>query len=87
MAYRVIHAGRSAQQIRKLDRQIARRVTSRIDDLAGDPRPQGSKRLEGHRDLYRVRVGDNRIIYRINDARQLVEITVVAHRSEVYRSL
>jgi mRNA interferase RelE/StbE len=87
MAYRIVHDTRASKQIKNLDRQIMRRVMSRIDELADNPRPHGFTPLEGHEKLYRIRVGDYRIVYRIDDVRELVEIALVAHRREVYRDL
>ncbi len=55
--------------------------------LANNPRPSGSVKLAGGSNLYRIRIGDYRVVYRIDDAHQLVEITIVAHRREVYRGL
>jgi mRNA interferase RelE/StbE len=63
------------------------RLLRTIYALASDPRPHGSAKLQGHQDLYRIRVGDYRVIYRIDDAQQLVEITIVANRRDVYRDL
>jgi mRNA interferase RelE/StbE len=59
-------------------------VRSAIDALAGDPRPRGASRLVG-RDDYRVRVGDHRIVYVVDDAERLVIVARIAHRREVYR--
>ncbi len=87
MSYRITYPGRTLTQIRELDRQILRRIMDRIDQLEKDPRPLGYARLMGHSDLHRIRVGDYRIVYRIADAQQLVEIDIVAHRREVYRDL
>ena len=87
MVHRIIHASRAARQIRKLDSQIARRIMADIDELATNPRPHGCTRLQGHQNLYRIRVGDYRVVYRINDAEHFVEISIVAHRREVYRGL
>ena len=53
--------------------------------LAGDPRPAGCKKLRGHKDLWRIRAGDYRVVYIIDDANALVSITRVAHRREIYR--
>ncbi len=53
--------------------------------LAEEPRPDGVKKLAGSDDLYRVRVGDYRIIYQIRDATVLVVIIRVGHRGDVYR--
>jgi len=53
--------------------------------LAGDPRPAGCKKLRGHKDLWRTRAGDYRVVYIIEDAKALVSVIRVAHRREVYR--
>jgi mRNA interferase RelE/StbE len=55
-----------------------------IDDLASNPRPPGSVKLAG-RDDFRIRVGDYRIVYAVNDAENLVLIARIAHRRDVYR--
>jgi mRNA interferase RelE/StbE len=52
--------------------------------LATDPRPPGCRKLVGSQDRWRVRVGDYRIIYTIDDAGQLVQIAAVSHRSKAY---
>jgi mRNA interferase RelE/StbE len=55
--------------------------------LGTDPRPPGAKPLKGHRPWLRVRVGDYRIIYDVDDAARVVTVAVVGHRREVYRGL
>jgi mRNA interferase RelE/StbE len=86
MAYRIAYTARAAQQIRKLDRQISKRVIAALEKLIENPRRSGATQLRGH-DLYRVRIGDYRAIYKIDDDEQLVEVAVVAHRRDVYRDL
>lgn len=61
-------------------------VVSKIESLSHNPRPQGCKKLKDHKDLWRIRVGDWRVLYLINDTAALVTITRVAHRREVYES-
>jgi mRNA interferase RelE/StbE len=61
------------------------RIDRKILALADDPRPLGCKKLKGYKDLWRIRVGDYRVIYSINDAVNAVDITRVAHRKEVYK--
>jgi mRNA interferase RelE/StbE len=56
MAFRIEYPSKAAARIRKLDRQMLRRVMARIEKLADEPRPSGCIRLEGHSDVYRVRV-------------------------------
>ena len=66
----------------KGDRQ---RLVARIEALAEDPRPAGGEKLAGHSDRYRVRQGDYRVVYSVDDAERVVLIVKVGHRREVYR--
>jgi mRNA interferase RelE/StbE len=84
-AYRVEFKPSAARAVRKLDADIQRRVIARTEALADDPRPPGAEKLEGMRDLYRVRVGDYRIIYQVADKILLVLVVRVGHRRDVYR--
>jgi mRNA interferase RelE/StbE len=52
-------------------------------ELELDPRPLGCKKLKG-RDAYRIRIGDYRVIYEINDGRLIVTVVTIGHRREVY---
>ncbi len=85
MAYTVEVAPAADRQIRKLDRETQRRVLTSLEKLGQEPRPQGSVKLQAVEDLYRVRVGDYRIIYEIFDRHLLVLVLKVGHRSEVYK--
>jgi mRNA interferase RelE/StbE len=71
----------------KLPREVQRRLASRLDALSVDPRPPGSEKLAGEERFYRVRVGDFRVVYQINDRARLVLIAAIGHRSDVYRRL
>jgi mRNA interferase RelE/StbE len=85
MAYAVTFASAGEKSLEKIDSSVARRIKPKILALAITPRPAGCVKLHGHRDLYRFRVGNYRVIYRIDDPGQLVEIALIAHRREVYR--
>ncbi len=75
----------SAQkELDALDDTLFTRIDRKILALAGNPRPAGCKKLKGYKDQWRVRVGDWRVLYIINDAAKLVNITRIAHRREVY---
>jgi mRNA interferase RelE/StbE len=63
------------------------RVNAAILALADDPYPPGSKKLQGEANLYRVRVGDYRVLYRIEDERLIVLVVNIGHRRDIYRSL
>lgn len=75
----------AARELADLDRPVQRRVARRVDQLAEEPRGTGSVKLRGADDVWRVRVGDYRIVYRIEDDRLLVLVIKVEHRREVYR--
>jgi mRNA interferase RelE/StbE len=72
------------RDFKSLSGDIQRRVSRKIDSLADDPRPPGAEKLSGHENLYRVRVGDYRILYELRNP-TLVIIARVGHRREVYR--
>jgi mRNA interferase RelE/StbE len=82
--YRIEVRPAAARQLRKLDLQTARRVQGAIALLADDPRPPASRPLTG-RPAWRVRVGDYRVIYTIEDDRLVVVVITIGHRRDVYR--
>lgn len=87
MAYHVTIKASAAKEIEKLPRNLQPRILDRIALLAGTARPHGSTKLQAAGQLWRVRIGDYRIIYAIDDRRKLVDVRIVAHRREVYRDL
>jgi mRNA interferase RelE/StbE len=84
--YRLLIKASVAKEIETLGTKADRqRVVQRIQQLAADPRAPGSEKLAGFADRYRVRQGQYRIVYLIDDGRHEVTIFKVAHRKEVYR--
>lgn len=88
MAYRVAVKASAARELAsigsKADRQ---RVVQRIGALAHEPRPTGCEKLSGQLDLYRVRSGNYRVVYEIQDDVVLVTVVKVGHRKDIYRKL
>jgi len=82
--YNVALASSSAKELNKLSGQLLARVVSRLEKLASNPRPPGCKKLQGGDREWRIRVGDYRVVYTIDDAKMLVEVTRIRHRSAVY---
>ncbi|MPZ84833.1 MAG: plasmid stabilization protein [Actinophytocola sp.] len=77
---------RSAEKaLAKLDGRTRARILRNVAALADDPRPTGVKSLTGEHGLWRIRVGDYRVVYEIRDNELLVLVIRVAHRREVYR--
>lgn len=85
MAYRIEFAPAAARQLRKLDPQARRRIQAAVELLANDPRPAGAKKLVGGEGEWRVRTGDYRVVYEIQDDALVVLVLAVAHRRDVYR--
>ncbi|MCB0863125.1 MAG: type II toxin-antitoxin system RelE/ParE family toxin [Solirubrobacterales bacterium] len=81
--YRIELRPAALRSLRKLDPQIRRRVQGAIALLADDPRPPNSKKLKG-RDAWRVRVGDYRVIYTVEDGVLLVVVVSLGHRRDIY---
>jgi len=80
---RLVPAAR--RQLRSLDPQVRRQLEPTLRSLADDPRPAGVKALQGRRGYLRVRVGDYRIVYQVQDDVLLVLVVQLGHRREVYR--
>lgn len=83
--YRVEIDKRAHKDLAALDKPVRLRVMDAINALADNPRPPGIKAMKGATDLYRLRVGDYRVIYTVQDQRLVVLVLEMGHRREVYR--
>lgn len=77
----------AAEQVEALPKKIAGQVTRKIEALATQPRPTQARRLTEQEHLYRVRSGDYRILYQIEDRKLLVLVVKVGNRRDVYRRI
>lgn len=84
MNYRVSITTSAQRQFKKLPRQIQERTRLKLLSLEQLPRPFGSQKLRAS-DFYRLRIGDYRVIYSVDDTHKSVKILDIAHRREVYR--
>ena len=82
--YTVSLRSRARREIRSLDRQTTVRVSKAIDNLAENPRPAGCLKVKTSEGMWRIRIGDWRVGYEIDDAAQTVEIVTIGHRREFY---
>ena len=86
MASYEIRWRRSAEkELRRIDRPLIPRIVQAVESLAGDPFPQGSQKLHGAESVYRIRVGDYRVVYQVDLNANTVVIDHVRHRREAYR--
>ena len=85
--FEVLYQTDAEKDLSKIDKRFGTRIANVIDALAFDPRPQGAVRLKGIQGLWRIRVGDYRVIYEIKDRQLIVLVVRINHRREVYRGL
>jgi len=83
-SYDLVVKKSAERELRALPKHDLRRVTERLQGLSRNPRPSGCEKLSGH-DQYRIRQGDYRIVYAIDDTTHLVTLVKIGHRREVYR--
>ena len=86
-AYSVRFKPSVEKDLRPLTQALVSRVLKRIESLKSDPFPHGASKLSGAEHLYRIRVGDYRIVYEVDTRALQVTIHYVRHRREVYRKL
>lgn len=85
MTYQVEITPAAKRQIKKLVEPVQLVIVERLEQLAANPRPPGALKMQGAESLYRIRVGDYRIIYEIQDRTLLIAVVKVGHRGDVYR--
>ena len=83
--YRITIKTSAAKELEGIPRKDLRRIVKRIQKLAGNPRSHGSYKLSGQ-EKYRIRQGDYRIVYSIDDKDLIIDIVKIGHRREIYRS-
>lgn len=86
MAYSILLAPPAERQLKALTEPVQKRIVKRLHTLRKNPRPQGIKKLAGEVDLYRIREGDDRIIYTIRDKALIVLVVKIGNRKDVYRA-
>jgi mRNA interferase RelE/StbE len=83
--YRVLFKTSADRSLKKLPDNIQRRIVAEVEMLARNPRPEGVIKLTGVENLWRIRIGDYRVVYEIHDDRLIILVMRVAHRKDVYR--
>jgi mRNA interferase RelE/StbE len=83
-SYSVTFARSARKELESLPARTVERIFTKIEALAANPRPAGCKKLKGVPDLWRIRVGDYRVVYSILDKTVSIDIVAVRHRREAY---
>lgn len=87
MSYCIVLSSAAQKSLVRLPSEIQNRITAQIAALAENPRPPGTKALQGAKGNLRIRIGDYRVVYYVEDDNFIVRVVKVGHRSEVYRNL
>lgn len=83
--YKITIKKSAAKELENLPIKIISKITTSIYSLAKDPRPLGCKKLKGsNEDLWRIRIGDYRVIYSIDNVIRIIDIKKVGHRKDIY---
>jgi mRNA interferase RelE/StbE len=85
MAYRVVLTKRACRDLKQLIPAVYTRIIKKIEQLASEPRPTGVRKITDSADRYRIRIGDYRVIYQVEDERLQLLVIRVRHRREAYR--
>ncbi len=85
MSYKVSIRKQALKELENLPLKETRKISAAIDNLAEDPRPSGCKKLKGEEEyIWRIRVGDYRVLYKIDDEIKIVEVGKIGDRKNVY---
>ncbi|MDP3284707.1 MAG: type II toxin-antitoxin system RelE/ParE family toxin [Desulfobacterales bacterium] len=83
--YSVTFARSARKELEALEIPYVERIVVRIEALMRDPRPRDCKKLQGEENLWRIRIGNYRVVYAICDEKRVVDIIAVRHRRDIYR--
>ena len=84
-SYNVILTRSAQKELESLNPQMVKKIFAKIENLTVHPRPTGCVKLQGHNELWRIRVGDFRIIYSIDDKHHIVDVNCIRHRRDAYK--
>ena len=85
--YRVELTRTAEKELYKLPSGVVEKIVVVLQSLQNEPRPVSCKKLKGYKDLWRIRIGNYRIVYAINDVILLVDVREVGHRKDIYDKL
>jgi mRNA interferase RelE/StbE len=83
--YRIFLERTAEKDLKNLPSRLHKRIIDALQKLTGEPRPRGCRKLTGGENDWRIRVGEYRIVYEIDDAAQVIRVNRVRNRREVYR--
>ncbi|MDP8238606.1 MAG: type II toxin-antitoxin system RelE/ParE family toxin [Candidatus Hatepunaea meridiana] len=85
MIYRIILLRPASKTLHKLHPDQVQRIVKRIDELGENPRPTGCRKIQTEKNRYRIRIGNYRVLYRINNEKREITVHRIALRNKVYK--
>ena len=83
--YQIKFKASASKEYKKLPSQVKKRINLVIEKLSDNPRSSGVIKLQGNNDLYRIRVGDYRIVFEIYDRELIIKVIRIGHRRDIYQ--
>jgi mRNA interferase RelE/StbE len=83
--YNILFARSARKDLERLTPWIATRVLGRVQELVKEPRPPRCRKLAGADSLWRIRIGDYRVLYAIHDENAVIDVLAIRHRNDAYR--
>lgn len=83
--YAIVFARTARKELEALPAAVVQRIVLKIAGLAHNPGPRGSKKIQGEKNLWRIRHADYRVIYRVIDRQKSVDIISIRHRRDAYK--
>jgi len=84
--YNIVISQSALKELHRLQKKVVKKIETAINALAENPRPVGVKKLKGsNEDLYRIRSGDYRVVYAIDDEIRIIDIRKIGHRKDIYK--
>lgn len=83
--YEITFTRSASKEIQSLSSSLVNRIFPKIEALATEPRPKGCTKLSGYENLWRIRIGDYRVIYSVDDKTELIDIIAIKHRKDAYK--
>jgi len=83
--YSIVFTRSARKEIESLDTSVVNRVFSKIENLEENPRPKGCRKIQSQENLWRIRIGEYRVIYAVDDKRRVIDIIAIRHRRDAYK--
>jgi mRNA interferase RelE/StbE len=83
--YEILIEKRAEKGLDRIPSGVVARIVAKIRELKENPRPAGCRKIEGEEKAYRIRIGDYRVVYEVDDEKKQIVILAAGHRKDIYR--